>query len=400
MPLVSDLGGHILLLIERSQPARGHLLIGLVGQRHAVLGVFLVRVDLVLQRADRAIQVSELLVHDPEILFHLPDVILQYADGIQLDEQSGQKPHDALEDELSQRQDAFVRDDEDQQKNRPDQNREVQRVRRRRDQERKNLHESIRYRDAAEDQHDFPGGPFRPLPEILQALHYRGTRIGCHGVSLSQNRFKFLALLLNLGAPPFQRCREIVLGLLQLGPRYFRLRLHRLHLLLQFGNLFLFLLNGLVDIADLANLGIHFRSRHVVGLFVEGGRRGIQNIQQSIKALQNRVFRQAALRLRCSQGSLVPQCFIRDDGRKWGRKSFDFGQLRNRGKVRLLGQASVELVVARPHWHIGSGGRVEGPRRYRAGRGLTRLRRRLRCLFKDGLLDQIHERHKSRPYFL
>src|SRR6266566_1407547 len=88
----------------------------------------------------------------------------------------------------------------------------MQRIRRGRDQERKDLHKSIRCCDSAEDQHNFPDGPFRPLPEILQTLNYGGTWCGCHGVSLTQNRFKFLTLLLNLRAPPVQRSRKIVLA--------------------------------------------------------------------------------------------------------------------------------------------------------------------------------------------
>src|SRR3989442_13968918 len=62
-------------------------------------------------------------------LFPYTTLFRSYADGVELDEQSGQISHDALEDELSQCQNAFVRDDEDQQQNRPDQNREVQRDR-------------------------------------------------------------------------------------------------------------------------------------------------------------------------------------------------------------------------------------------------------------------------------
>src|SRR5437899_9685356 len=59
----------------------------------------------------------------------------------------------------------------------------MQRIRRGRDQERKDLHKSIRCCDSAEDQHNFPDGPFRPLPEILQTLNYGGTWCGCHGVT-------------------------------------------------------------------------------------------------------------------------------------------------------------------------------------------------------------------------
>ena len=136
MALVGDFGRYVLLLIEGGQPAASHLLIGLVGQRHAVLSIFLVRVDLILERADRAIQVSELLVHDCEIFFHLADVILEDADGVQLNEQTREIPHNTLEHELRQRSDALVRDDEKEHQNRPDQNGEVQSIGRRRDQER------------------------------------------------------------------------------------------------------------------------------------------------------------------------------------------------------------------------------------------------------------------------
>src|SRR5229473_731894 len=72
--------------------------------------------------------------------------------------------------------------------------------------------------------------------------------------------------------------RKIIFSLLQFRTRYFCLRLHRFYLLLQAGDFFLFLLNGLIDIADLGNFGIDFRARHLVGLLVECGRRGIQNI--------------------------------------------------------------------------------------------------------------------------
>src|SRR5258708_4755025 len=72
--------------------------------------------------------------------------------------------------------------------------------------------------------------------------------------------------------PPFQRRRKIALRLLQPRTRHFRLRLHGLHLLLQVGNFFLLLLNGLIQVTDLGDLGIDFRSRHFVGLFVESAR--------------------------------------------------------------------------------------------------------------------------------
>src|SRR5260370_4780808 len=147
---------------------------------------------------------------------------------------------DALEHELRERSYAFVRDDEKKHQDRPDQKGEMQSIGRRRDQERKNLHESIRRRDAAEDQHDFPDGSFRPLPEILQALHYRGTRSGCHGVSLSQHYFKFFALLLNFCTSPFLGGLKIVFSLLQFRTRYFCLLLHRFYLLLPPATLFLF----------------------------------------------------------------------------------------------------------------------------------------------------------------
>src|SRR2546429_452682 len=114
--------------------------------------------------------------------------------------------------------------------------------------------------DSAEDQHNFPDGPFRPLPEILQTLNYGGTWCGCHGVSLTQNRFKFLTLFLNLRAPPVQRSRKIVLGFLQFCARDLGLRLDGLRLLLQIGDFLLFLLDRLVDIADLRNFRVNFSS--------------------------------------------------------------------------------------------------------------------------------------------
>ncbi len=98
-----------------------------------MLGIFLVRVDLILESADRSIQVSELLVHDCEILFHLPDVVLEDTDGVQLNEQARQIPHNALEHELRQRSDALVGDDEKEHQYRPDQNGEVQSICRSRD---------------------------------------------------------------------------------------------------------------------------------------------------------------------------------------------------------------------------------------------------------------------------
>jgi len=71
-----------MLLIQRRQPAARHLLVGLVGQRHAVLGIFFGFVSIWFWSVrNRAIQVPELLVHDREILFHLPDVVLQDAMG-------------------------------------------------------------------------------------------------------------------------------------------------------------------------------------------------------------------------------------------------------------------------------------------------------------------------------
>src|SRR5207253_10223906 len=99
----------------------------------------------------------------------------------------------------------------------------------------------------------------------------------------------------------------------------------------------LFLLYRLVDIADLRNLLVNFSSLNILRLFIESVRRGIQNIQQSVKAVQDRIFRQAALRLRRGKGRLVPQRLVTNDRREWRRKSFDLGEFRNGGEVGLLG---------------------------------------------------------------
>ncbi len=176
MSLVRDFGRHVLLLVERRKTAGSHLFVCLVGQRHAVLGFFLVGVNLVLERAYGPVQVAELVVHHREILLHLGNIVFQNTDGVQFNEQSRQITHDALKNQLAQRQNPMVGHEIQKKKQRSNKNGQSQRVRSRRDQPGKHLDEPVGRRQSRQHHYNFPHGAFRTLPKTLQALHDGRTR--------------------------------------------------------------------------------------------------------------------------------------------------------------------------------------------------------------------------------
>src|SRR5713226_4125862 len=151
-------------------------------------------------------------------------------------------------------------------------------------------------------------------------------------VSLLQKGFEFPALLFDFRLAPLVGRLERGPGLLQPRARSVGLRLHRPDLLLHVGDLFLFLLDGGVQIGNLAALAVDFVFGDFIGLPTEGGGCRFQGGRQVVKALHNRGFGEPRLGLRRGHGRLVTHALVGNDIRQRGRVGLDLRQIGHRVK--------------------------------------------------------------------